>query len=263
MKISQIALQLYTLRQFCQTGPDLAATARKVRAIGYEAVQISGIGPIPAPEVRAIMDDAGLCICATHEPGPVLLQEPAKAVERLHQLGCTLTAYPYPGTLDLMNPEVVVSLAAQLDRTGAILRENGLTLGYHNHAHEFVRFGAGTVLDYLYAHTAPENLVAELDTYWVQYGGGNVLEWVARMAGRLPFIHLKDYKIKPDYHPTWCEIGAGVLPFRRIIAAAEAGGCRWFIVEQDTCEDDPFATVTRSFRQMVAYSSDGGASVGA
>jgi len=32
-----------------QTAPDLAASLKKVRKIGYTAVQISAIGPIPTP----------------------------------------------------------------------------------------------------------------------------------------------------------------------------------------------------------------------
>ena len=38
MLISQVACQLYTLRDFCKTAADLAATAKKVKAIGYAAV---------------------------------------------------------------------------------------------------------------------------------------------------------------------------------------------------------------------------------
>jgi hypothetical protein len=34
MKISQVAVTLYTVRDFCKTAPDLALTAQKIRAIG-------------------------------------------------------------------------------------------------------------------------------------------------------------------------------------------------------------------------------------
>ena len=255
MKRSQIALQLYTLRQHCQTAADLDATARRVRAIGYTAVQVSGIGPIPAAEVARIMRDNGLVICATHEPAAFLLDEPERVAERLDELGCALTAYPWPGTLDLTRLEVVEGLVAGLVRAGTVLRRRGKTLGYHNHAVEFTRCGEGTVLDYIYANTPPEVIVAELDVYWLQHGGGNVLEWIARMAGRMPFIHLKDYQIGPDRQPTWCELGAGVLPMRRIVEAAEAGGCVWFIVEQDTCPGDPFACIERSHRHLSALAT--------
>jgi sugar phosphate isomerase/epimerase len=247
MKLSQVAIQLYTLRDFCKTAADLAATAKKVRAIGYTAVQISGVGPIPEAELVAILGAEGLTICATHENGATILDQPEVAIARLHALGTKLTAYPYPAGIDFDNPGHVTTLIRKLDAAGAKFRAAGLTLGYHNHANEFYRPAGGpTVLERIYAETSPENIVAELDTYWVQRGGGDVLDWVRRMKGRQPFIHLKDYKVNPAGEPTFCEIGAGTLPFRQIIAEAEAGGCEWFIVEQDTCPGDPFDSIRQS-----------------
>src|ERR1039457_6688456 len=100
MKISQVAVTLYTVRDFCKTAADLAVTARKIRTIGYEAVQLSGLGPIPPEEIVGIMAGEGLTICATHEPGAVILDQPEKAIETLQKLGCRLTAYPYPQGID-------------------------------------------------------------------------------------------------------------------------------------------------------------------
>jgi sugar phosphate isomerase/epimerase len=254
MKLSQVALQLYTLRDFCKTAADLAATAHKVRAIGYEAVQISGVGPIPEAELVAILKGEGLAICATHEPSAQILDEPERVIERLRLLGTRLTAYPYPAGIDFNDPEHVTTLLRKLDAAGAKLREAGLVLGYHNHANEFFRPDGGpAVLERIYAETAPENVVAELDTYWVQRGGGDVVDWVRRLRGRQPFIHLKDYKVNPAGEGTYCEIGAGTLPFARIIAEAEAGGCEWFIVEQDNCPGDPFVSIAQSYDYIKSH----------
>ena len=87
MKLPQLAAQLYTVRDFCKTAADLAATARKIREIGYPAVQVSGIGPIPDEEVGRIMAGEGLTICATHEPSQSILDTPEKALERVRRLG--------------------------------------------------------------------------------------------------------------------------------------------------------------------------------
>ncbi len=250
MKTPQIAAQLYTVREFCQTGAGLAASARKVRAIGYEAVQLSGHGPIPIDEIVRIMAGEGLTICATHEPAEVILDEPEKAIATLQQLGCGLTAYPYPRDVDFTDPRSLDTLVGKLDAAGARFRAAGLTLGYHNHEIEFLRCQGTLVLEYIFAHTDPRNLVGELDTYWVHYGGGDCVEWCRKLRGRLPFIHLKDYAMTPQRRPTYCEIGRGTLPFARIIREAEASGCRWFIVEQDTCPHDPFASLQISFDHL-------------
>ncbi len=248
MTLSQVALQLYTLREVCKTAGDFAVAAKKVRAIGYEAVQISGLGPMPEAEVVAICRGEGLTICATHEPSAMILDQPEQVIERLHRLGTRLTAYPFPSGIDFSQPDQVATLIRKLEAAGAKLRAAGLVLGYHNHAHEFYRPDGGpTVLERIYAETSPEHVVAELDTYWVQRGGGDVIDWVRRLKGRQPFIHLKDYRVNATGEGTYAEIGAGTLPFARIIAEAEAGGCEWFIVEQDTCPGDSFASIAQSY----------------
>ena len=99
MNIQQVALQLYTLRDFLKTPADIAATLKRVRATGYEAVQASGLGPINENELLNILDSEGLTLCATHEPAQTILEEPERVVERLDKLNCPLTAYPFPTVL--------------------------------------------------------------------------------------------------------------------------------------------------------------------
>lgn len=254
MKPEQIAAQLYTVRGQCQTSAELAASARRIRAIGYTAVQASGLGAdISDDEIMRIMDGEGLIVCATHEPPDVILSDPQRCIARLQKLGCALTAYGYPKGIDLTAPADVAGLARGLDAAGAQFRAAGLKLGYHNHALEFVKHDGVAVLEYLYRHTRSENVVAELDTYWVHYGGGNVVDWCRRLRGRLPFIHLKDYGFAPTNAPVYREIGAGTLPFSEIVAEAEAGGCEWFIVEQDECPGDPFESLRQSYDYLVQH----------
>ena len=45
----------------------------------------------------------------------------------------------------------------------------------------------------------------------------------------------------------FAEVGRGNLNIPEILSAAEAAGCKWFIVEQDTCPSDPFECIKRSF----------------
>src|SRR5690606_552701 len=99
--------------------PDLARSARKVRDIGYTAVQISGLGPIPDDEIVRIMSGEGLTICATHEPSATILNEPERAIERLQRLGCKLTAYPSPKGVDFTSASSVAELVRGLDSAGA------------------------------------------------------------------------------------------------------------------------------------------------
>lgn len=247
MKLSQVAVQLYTLRDFCKDAPALRSTLAKVRAIGYEAVQVSGIGDIAPSDVAALCAEAGLVICATHEKGDLIRQNPEQAIERLRAYGTKATAYPYPAGVDFADPASVESLISDLARAGEIFRDAGCTLCYHNHGIEFIRYGETTLLDHIRKNVPADILQFELDTYWVQYGGGDPVRWCESLPGRLPLLHIKDYKFTTDNQPTYCEIGNGTLDFPRIIAAAEASGCEWFIVEQDSCPGDPFDSIAQSF----------------
>lgn len=253
MNIDQIALQLYTLRDFLKTPRDVTVTLKRVRELGYRAVQVSGLGPIEPGELREMLDGEGLTLCATHESAEEILDAPERVADKLGALGCDLTAYPYPRGVDFGSEESVANLTQKLDRAGEVLAQAGKTLLYHNHQHEFRTLGGRLVLERIYSETDPRHLQGELDTYWVQYGGGDPVSWCEKLSGRLPVLHLKDYKVGADNQPTFAEIGSGNLDFKAVVAAAEASGCRWFAVEQDTCEGDPFDSVRESLEYIRAH----------
>lgn len=254
MKLNQVALITYTIRDFIKTPEDFRESMRKLAAIGYQAVQISGMSHdvLPPEEIAAICAENGLTICATHEPSDMILNEPEKIIARLKALGCRYTAYPFPTGYDLSQEKDLATLIQKLDAAGAAFREAGLVLTYHNHANEFVRCGGEIALRRIYNETDPQNLQGELDTYWVQLGGGNPAAWCESLPGRLPLLHLKDVKIHEVNKPIMAEIGQGNLDFKPIIKAAEQAGCEWFIVEQDVCPGDPFDSLKLSFDYISA-----------
>lgn len=254
MKIEQVALITYTIRDFIKTPEGFRESMKKLADIGYKAVQISGMAQdvMPPEEIAAVCAANGLTICATHEPSTMILNEPQKVVERLQQLGTKYTAYPYPQDVDFTDNECRKKLIQQLDKAGAVLREAGLVLTYHNHANEFYKWEGKPALQHILEGTSAENLQFEPDTYWIQLGGGDPVEWCQKLKGRLPLLHLKDVGVREGNTPIMHEIGAGNLDFKRIIAAAEASGCKWFIVEQDVCPGDPFDSAKQSFDYIKA-----------
>lgn len=253
MKIEQVALTLYTLRNHCKTAADYATTLKRVREIGYRAVQISGLGPIPVEEVRSIAEGEGLVIAATHEPCATILDQPESVAERLEALGTRFTACPNAAGLDFGDLPQVEAFIAKLDHAGEVLRKAGKVLTYHNHSNEFYRLEGKTVLDRIYDGTRPENLQGEIDTYWVQAGGGDSAAWCRKLKGRLPLLHMKDYSVDLERQPQYTEIGYGNLDFKGIVEAADAAGCEWYIVEQDRCPGDEFESVKMSFDYIAAH----------
>lgn len=245
----RIALQLWTLRDHLKTEDDVARSFARVREIGYEHVQLSGLGPIAPARVKQLADAAGLGICATHEDSREIVEEPSKVADTLSTLGCRFTAYPYPHVpLDTLDQ--VFALADDLSRAGEVLRSRGQLLTYHNHAIEFRKLGGKAILDWLYERADPIMLHGELDTYWVQAGGGDPAGYCARLSGRLPLLHLKDYAITAENEPITAALGEGNLNFPTILREADSAACEWFIVEQDRCLTDPFDAIATSLRYL-------------
>lgn len=258
MKREQIGIQLYTLRDFTKTVNDFADTIAKVAKIGYRNVQISAVDydAVPESEVVKICADHGLVISATHERANEILEAPEKVVDRLNALGTKITAYPNPAGIDFTSEESVSKLIAGLENAGIVLRQAGQILTYHNHHHEFRKLNGKIILERIYEETSPENLQAELDTYWVQYGGGDPVRWCEVMEGRCPIIHLKDYRINNDAQIEYSEVGSGNLDFKSILLAAEKAGCRWFVVEQDRCPGNPFDSIRMSYDYLAELAED-------
>src|SRR5262249_6767260 len=133
------------------------------------------------------------------------------------------------------------ALAQILNRVGAACKQRGLQLCYHNHAFEFQRFDGQYALDILYTATAPDLVKGELDTYGTQKGGAARAAYIRLYAGRCPLIHLKD--MATDEKQSFAEVGEGLLDWPAIFAAAELGGARWYIVEQDICPGSPLESI--------------------
>jgi len=247
MTESRIAAQLFTLREFTKTPADVAKTLKKVRKIGYEAVQLSALGPIDPHELKMLADGEGLTICATHTGYNRMHDDPQGVIEEHHIYECKNAAIGgMPG--DYKNAEGLHRFAKDASETGKKLAEGGLTFSYHNHSFEFEKFGDKIGLEILRTESDPKYFNMEIDTYWVQHGGGDPADWIRKCKGRVPLLHLKDMTGKS----LMAEVGEGNLNWPAILKAAEESGVEWYIVEQDTCQRDPFESLAISFRNLKA-----------
>jgi sugar phosphate isomerase/epimerase len=247
---TQIAAQLYTLRDFIKTPAEVAESMKKVRDIGYEAVQISGMGPIDPNECRKIMDDNGLTVAATHIGFERMRDETEAVIEEHHILGCK---YPAIGGLPgeyRTSAEGYMAFAKEASAVGKKLAEAGLTFGYHNHSFELEKFGEHTGLAILYGESDPQYFTGEIDTYWVQHGGADPALWIRMLQGRMFLVHFKDMRIKGGQQQ-YAEVGEGNLNWPAILEACKTTGVEWYIVEQDLCyERDPFDSLRISLENM-------------
>jgi sugar phosphate isomerase/epimerase len=249
-----LGAQLYTVREYTKTISDFRETVKKVAKIGYKGIQISGGGPMDPKEVAQAVQEAGLIVGATHVDWGRCLKAIDGVIEEHKLYPCEHTAL---GGLprEYYSADGLKKFLDELPPVAEKLAAAGIDLSYHNHAHEFARV-KGTRkpwLAMLYEQADPKQLKAELDTHWIQRGGGDSAAWIRKCAGREPLLHLKDMAVTPDGQPRFAEVGEGNMNWPAIIEAAKAGGVRWYLVEQDDCYGrDPFESLAISFRNLQA-----------
>ncbi len=248
-----LGAQLFTLREHIKTVEDAARTLRKVADIGYTAVQISGMPDVDvkkARDVSKILEDNNLTCAATHMGWDRFLGELDEVIE-IHRIW--KCEHPAIGGLpkEYRCAEGVKRFVDELAPVAKRLADEGMDFSYHNHNHELVRYDGKTWLEMLYDSADPQILKAEIDTYWIQAGGGDPAWWVRKCAGREPLLHLKDMVVTTEREQRFAEIGEGNLNWPAILKAAEEGGVRWYLIEQDQCYGrDPFESLAISYRNL-------------
>ncbi len=247
MAKARIGAQLYTVRDFCKTMDGVTESLRKVAKIGYTEVQVSGFGPVDPLEVARVAADLGLKIVSSHTGWDRFLCDLDGVIGEHKAWRCVHPAigglpgdYYVAGGLD--------RFLAELAPIATRLAAEGMDFSYHNHNHELARLGTKTWLETLYERATPAMLKAEIDTYWIQAGGGDPAAWVRRYAGREPLLHLKDMTVGGERKARFAEIGQGNLNWPAILAAADESGVEHLLVEQDQCFGrDPFESLALSF----------------
>lgn len=251
MDTSKVVAQLYTVRKFTQTPEDVEKTFKKVKEIGYGAVQVSAFGPIDPYHLKDLADEAGLKIVVTHVSGDRMVND-FNALVKEHKIwDCE-----YVG-LGSMPPEYprdydgYARFAGDFSNIARKFAGEGLKFVYHNHNFEFEKFKGKTGMEIIFDESDPEVFDFEIDTYWIQAGGADPVEWIKKVEGRMEVIHLKDMAIK-EHTQVFAEIGEGNLNWPKILSACNDIGVKWYCVEQDICPGDPFDSLAISFRNLKA-----------
>ncbi len=248
MAASQLAAQLYTVRDFTNTPAEIATTMKKVKQLGYDAVQCSALGTIDPHKLKRIVDGEGLTICATHTDYERMRDEPQAVIDEHNLWGCKHAAI---GGLPqaYRSAEGYARFAKEASEVAKRLAEGGLTFSYHNHSFEMERFNGRTGLEILYEDSDPKYFNIELDTYWIQHGGGDPAAWIRELKGRAHIVHLKDMTMD-DRTQLFAEVGEGNLNWPAILDACKEADVEWYIVEQDTCQRDPFESLGISLKNL-------------
>ena len=244
----RIGAQLYTAREACQTLEGFARTLERVAGIGYRYVQVSGTCPYEADWLKAQLDRNGLRCVLTHIPVPRLTGELEQVLRDHAVLDCGNIGLGYWGFTEDGDMTLERWLRTFPPIAGRI-HEAGRYFMYHNHANEFRKLDGRLVMERLMEAVPADRMGFTLDTYWVQVGGADPAQWLEKLAGRIPCIHLKDC----GYGQSMEAVGEGNINFDRVFEKAEAGGTQYMLVEQDDCHgEDPIDCLRRSYDYLKA-----------
>ncbi|GMQ58319.1 sugar phosphate isomerase/epimerase [Vallitalea sediminicola] len=240
----KIALQLYTVREECQT--DFIGTLEKVSELGYEGVELAGVHGLTAEQLKKDLDRLNLKVVGSHIGLDELEKDLDNIIDYNKTINNSIIVCPY-GKWE--NKDELEELVCKLNTISNQLNNAGLQLLYHNHSHEFDKIDDSYGLDLLYTLTKKSNMLMELDTHWVKRADKDVIDYMNQNKDILKLVHIKDMK-EINGEKTFAAIGEGTMDIQAIINKASEIGCSWVIVENDQPEPNGIENVTVSINNL-------------
>jgi sugar phosphate isomerase/epimerase len=242
-----IGAQLYTVRAALER--DLITTLANVAAIGYRQVELANLGGHSPEALSTALKATGLNAVGFHGDWALIKHDPARAIAQAKAVGAPALIMAW------MPPEERATLddwrawADRCNRAAELSAAAGLGFAWHNHDFEFKSIDAKVPFDLLVERFSP--LVKfEIDTYWVKAGGVEPLDVMARLAGRISHLHIKDMARDTN---AMADPGLGRLNFPAILKLAREIGVKHLLVERDD-SPDPMATLRQGFQYLTSIS---------
>ncbi|MDQ1913911.1 sugar phosphate isomerase/epimerase [Paenibacillus sp. GD4] len=243
---NNIAVQLYTLREECKS--NFPKVLREISQMGYDGVQFAGFHDYDPLELKAVISETGLGVAGMHYSYKFLAENTAQAIEEAKLFG-TPDLVCSSMIQELRSTEGYIAAKEELNAIAKRIKPKGMRLSYHNHAYEFdTSIDGRDALSYLLEPAEENDILAEIDVYWVKRGGRDVTSFLKPYVGRMPIIHLKD--MSDDAEKSFAPVGTGTIDFTSILQWGEASGVEWYVVEQDVCKSDPMECVRTSLAHL-------------
>lgn len=240
-----IAIQLYTVRDLL--AKNFKTVVTQIAEMGYVGVETAGFPGISVVEASDLFADLGLQVCSAHTQLPYGKQknqviELADALEISRVVSSTSRD-------DFNSIDSIKALCARWNEAAEVADEFDLELGLHNHWWEFSQLEGRMAFDVL-MENLDERIFFQIDTYWVNTGGGDASKIVEKLGERAPLLHMKDGPCTQD--SDMVAVGDGEMDFSQIVEASH-GTSDWLIVELDRCETDIMEAVEKSYNYLVKH----------
>lgn len=235
----EIGLQTYTFRNSFPNGVE--ATLDTIKSLGFRELEANPPKGVTHEQFRKLADARGLKIVGTGADYNELIKDPAAVVRNAKILGSSFVMVAWIPHTPPFKLDDAMRASEDFNKAGKVLKENGITLCYHNHGYEFIPYGDGTLFDYIVENTNPEYVSFELDILWAIHPGADPAALLRKYGNRFKLIHLKDLKkgVKGDFSggtPKTNDValGTGQAKFPAIIRAAQAAGVKHYFIEDES-----------------------------
>jgi sugar phosphate isomerase/epimerase len=246
---TRLAFNSYSIRDKLGNPEGVEDTFKKAASFGYAAVELDFEGLLlqfEKEELKSMLNRVGLKAISAHVEFERLEFGLDDAIENIKFLGLEYVAVPnLPRDRFCKDEQGYLAGISMLSSFGEKLNKNGIKFLYHNHAKEFEKFRGKTAMEIIFNQSNWSNYLAEIDVYWVQYGGGDPAEWIRKFHGRVPLVHIKDLGIV-DGKPMTLEVGEGNMNWPYILEACKDSEVEWYIVEQDDTLRDSLESLKMS-----------------
>ena len=241
-----IALQLYSVRDYTRGFTDLINTLEKVAKCGYKYVETAGYYGLDSAELTKLCEKYGLKIISSHTGLDTLMQNFDKTVQDHIAFGAKNIAVPGMSRSMYRHDSAigVGAFAEKLNDYTEKLANHGIALSYHNHAWEFDPIGNSCAEEIIF-ETAPL-LNIQVDVGNAFGGGADPCVWLERYINRIKTIHYKDVLITDGKHED-SAIGEGSVDWKAVAELSKKSGAEYLIVEVEQFSRDPFDILKCSY----------------
>ncbi len=253
-----IGLNLFSIRNLIQTEEDFLSTACKLKEMGYSYMQYSG-APFEADRIARVVERSGMPVYLTHVSMDRIIGDTEKLMEEHARFGCKNIGLGMMPLHILANEDNYKKKVEELNKAAEIMQRNGCKLFYHHHHYEFAKMANGdTYFAYMLKNAKLLNFT--IDTYWLQYGGVDILSTLEKVKGRADCVHLKDYQIEKkkdgeniNFIPRFAPIGLGNIDFKSVVEKMKEIGSEYYFVEQDDAAEypDTLGEVEKSIKYII------------
>jgi sugar phosphate isomerase/epimerase len=237
----EISLQLWSIKE--EVEENFAHALELTEKAGYQGVEFAGYHGNSPEQLKELLAKYHLKAVSTHAGIDRLRKVLDEEIDYAKKLGYSLIVCPWS---DCKTKEQVVEDAKFLESCAQKASKAGITIGYHNHNHEFKKFDGKYAMDIMLENMP--SVKFEPDVFWIAYGLVDPVSYLKPLvaAGRIAAIHAKELdKQGPDN----VYIGQGKIDFAGIAALCPPDKYPW-IIEQEEFSSDHFDGISKSLQGL-------------